>query len=92
MFHAVGTDLDLSTTVMYGLPIATGHATSFEDRESNQPRKVLPLNHQVSELEIEGDFSYQFNGELSYGPDPCSARVLRVSQGVDVNFIANYFR
>jgi hypothetical protein len=94
MFHAVGTDRNLSTVLSYGIPILGGRNSSWEDWETGETIKVTPLNHQLKTLKIEADqeFQYQFNGELSYGSDPCVTRELHISNGPVIEFIDNFFR
>ncbi len=93
MFHAVGTDLNFRGVLKYCIPIATGDSPGYQDRSTGEWIRVLPLNHQVRSMNVEGDkFHYQFNGELTYGPDLCVTNNLQISNGPSLRIISNFFR
>lgn len=92
MFHAVGTTLDFKTFLDYFRRVYFGDSITFTDWEG-QTRKVLELDKQLKELKLESErpIRYQFNGELSFGSQPCKANEIYITADRHRKFIKDEF-
>ncbi len=92
MFHAVGTTLDFKTFLDYFRRVYLGDSITFTDWEG-RTRKVLELDKQLKELKLESErpIRYQFNGELSFGSQPCKANEIYITADRHRKFIRDEF-
>lgn len=93
-FQAVGTKLSLNKFLQYLPAIYAGDSVYYNSEESEDKIPVLGLDKQLKEIMIQSEtpFRYQFNGELSFGREPCLTKELYIYADRCINFIENDFK